>query len=541
MANLDAVYDQIQQRLAEDERRLREDARIRIWDGDWDFVAEIQGTYSHEFDVLRNDSGTAVIELPVEHAVAQLLLVPEEWPTKSMYVTFDKDGVRWSGRIAGTNVKTNARGENHLRISVLHDYQKLKELLVWANPFLPAEVQFPKAWFLFGPSRWAVTTTLFVNLLRKNVSLWMIPDDPVDVGQWFDLDMSNWNMAVKPVDFFSDSSLPAVVSSRFKYFHDCVKDILDDAQLVIECRRYLPGDPPPWPGANLRYGCLVFDVVDKSGWNRQTSNGGSIFDGLVRVINRVLSDGMTEGVEVVPRVEFPSEYYEQGFMGSLPEAPWVVLEHGPHTGMESSDYEYIPPGPAQFVIGGSSMPFVNEGIKAGIIGLGGLLGSIIGQSQIGSVAAEVLEPLYSDVFLAFMAHKHHDRISDQGWDYPYEHWIDSGDKAYTVAALSALRRAKHDTRERHSVTIEMQNGAPYWVGDQGHGDFYIGDRVAVHALGMPKDKLFVEQVERLAYSSNEEGMGWEVEVGMPELTTGIDYLARRYEQLTSGLRDLGVW
>ena len=76
MANLDEVYDLIQQRLAEDERRLREDSRIRLWDGDWEFVAEIQGTYSHEFDLLRNDSGTAVIELPVEHAVAQILLVP---------------------------------------------------------------------------------------------------------------------------------------------------------------------------------------------------------------------------------------------------------------------------------------------------------------------------------------------------------------------------------------------------------------------------------------------------------------------------------
>lgn len=542
MIDLDKVYDDVRTHWSFYEAQQQQDSRIRLWDGNWQMFAEVSGEFEHEYTFLNNDAGSATVQLPLEHAVAQAMAVPEEWPTQSMYLTFDKDGARWSGRVTGSRVVVNYKGEQHFELTATHDYQKLKELLVWANPFLPAEVQFPKAWMLFGPSRWVVATTLLMNLIRKNNSLWMVPDDPMNFGQWFDLDMSNWSMAVKPVDMGRDNSLTAVVSSRFKNFHACVIDVLDDAQLSIECRRYLPGDAPPIPGKNLRYGCLVFDIQDKSGWNKETSFGGNIVSGLSRAIARVASDGFTEGLDYIPRVSQPDEYYQKGFLGSLPSAPWVVLEHSPYTGMESTEYEYIPPGPSQFVTGGSSMPGVNEALKASIIGIGGIIGSIfLGQSQAGAVAESLLEPLYSDVLMAFMAHKHHDRIREQGWDYPFEYWVDGSDKAYTIQALSAMRKAKYETRERRAVKIKMNNGAPYWVGDRGYGDFFLGDRVAVHALGMPKDRLMVEQVQELRYSSSSDDRGWEITLGKPEFVSGLSYLARRYNQTTEGLRELGVW
>lgn len=542
MTDLNLVYDTIIQRHHEYEEKFKADTRIRLWDGNWNLVSEITGEYQHSFKFINNDAGHASLQLPLDHAVSDAMASPENWPTKSMYLTFDKDGARWSGRIASSKVTVNYKGDQYLELNAIHDYQKLKELLVWANPFLPAEVQFPKAWVLFGPARWAVATTLLVNLIRKNNSLWMLPDDPMDIGQWVDLDMSGWNIAVKPVSLFDDSSLTATVTSRFKSFHDCVKDIVADAQLSIEVRRFLPGDSQPIPLMNLRHGCLVVEVVDKSGWNKETAWGGNLINGLTRGIQRVLADGLTEDLEYVPRVTQPDEYFQRGFFGSLPSAPWVVLEHGPYTGMESTEYEYVPPGPSQFVTGGSSMPGVNEVIKASVIGLGGVLGSMfLGQSQLGATAEALLEPLYSDVFMAFMAHKYHDRIQQQGWDFPFEHWTDGADKAYTLQALSALRKAKYETRERRSVKVKMNNGAPYWVGAPGYGDFFIGDRVAVHALGMPEDVLMVEQVQELEYTSSPDDRGWEIVLGKPEYETGLSYLAQRMEQTTAGLKELGIW
>lgn len=545
--SLDSVFEQVEARKKAFVSDRNEPPLIRIWDGNWTQFAEVSLYFEAEFSFENLDSGSASLKIPVDHYIAEALMDPSQWPTKSMYITFDKDGARWSGRIVNAKTEVSYTGDRHLELTAIHDYEKLKELLVWPNPFLPAEVQFPKAWMLFGPSRWVVATTLFVNLLRKNNSLWMVPDDPLNLRQWFNLSMDNWNMAVKPVDFATDNSLTAVVTSRFKSFHDCVQDVCVDAQLSIECRRYLSGDPQPIEGKTLRHGCLVFEVVDKSGWNKPTSFFGTMTQGLSRAIKRVQSDGLTEGLDYVDRVEHPAEYKQKTvgrFTGSKPEAPWVVLEHGEYTGVESTEFEYSPPGPSQFVTGGSSMPGVNEAIKASIIGIGGFLGSLIpgaGQSQLGSVAEAILEPLYSDVFLAFQAHKHHDRIREQGWDFPFEHWVDGGDKAYTLSSLIAMRRAKYDTRERYGVSIKMQDGAPYLVGDNGRGDFFLGDRVAVHALGMPKDKLFVEQVQGLRFSSSYDDNQWEITIGSPEFDSGLAYVAKKLNETRAGLKELGVW
>lgn len=538
---LQNVYDSVHAYLEGLEAKFQEKSWIRLWDGNWNLIDTIDGEYEQKFKFVNNDSGDASVSLPIDHHVAEFLMDYQNWPTKSMYLTFDKDGARWSGRIETVRVDVNYTGDRTVEVLAVHDYQKLKELLVWSNPFLPAEVQFPKAWYLYGPARWAVATTLLLQLIRKNNSLWMIPDDPMDFGQWFDLDMSNWNMAVKPVNFGEDTSLPTLVSSRFKYFHDCVAPICADSQISITCRRYLPGDENPLPGKNLRYGCLVFDIQDKAGYNKETSFGGNFLTGLSRHIRRVQSDGLTEGLDYIPRVTFPEEYSAKGFLGSLPEAPWVVLESGDYTGVEATTVEYTPPGPSQFVTGGSSMPGVNEAIKAAVIGVGGIIGSIFNQSQIGSVADALLEPLYSDVFMAFMAHKHHSRIREQGWDYPFEYWVDGSDKAYTLSALTSLREAKHDTREKMAVSVKMTNGSPYWVGPVGHGDFFTGDRVAVHAEGMPENQLIVEQVTSLEYTKSAGTDEWSIEISKPDFTSGLSYLAERFERTTAGLKELGVW
>lgn len=547
MKDLNQVYSQIQMILEGYEERFKADTEITLWDGDWNLLGQVVGQYDYEFTFLRNDAGSASLVLPIDHYLSEMLIDKDQWPTKSLYLVFEKDGSRWSGRIENMKVTVNYRGDRQVELSAVHDYNKLKELLVWSNPFLPASVQFPKAWFLFGPAKWAVTLTLFVNLLRKNVSLWSLPDDPLDFGQWFDLDMSDWNMAVIPSKFFGDSSPTAVVSSRFKYFHDCVIDILNDAQLTIECRRYLPdmGDEHPFKSypsgekMNLRQGCLVIEVVDKSGWNKETAVAGALTTGFIRGIKRVTGeDGMIEELEIIDTPTQPAEYSEPKWFGTSPRAPWVTLEHGDYTSINASEFDYTPAGPIQWVVGGSSMPGINETIKAAVIGIGGFIGSLVGQSQVGSVAAEVLEPVYSDVFMAFNSWKDRERAEDHGWDAPYEYWADGADKAFTVSAVSALRKAKYDTNESISTSVEMTNGAPYYIGPQGYGDFFVGDLVGVHALGMPKDKLYVEMVESATYRPDS---GWSFEIGKPTFKAGLEYLADKFERSTSALKELGVW
>lgn len=542
MIDHDFYYKQTLSKLAYTDAEFREPPLIRLWDGNWRLLDQIVGAYSYRFKFLANDAGDAEIRVPVDHYAAEVLRDPDAWPTKSLYLTFDKDGTRWSGRIENVTVTTDPTGFEYVDVTAVHDYVKLKELLCWANPFLPAGVQFPKAWMLYGPTRWVLATTLMANLRRKHKSGWRFPRDPVRRGSWNGSEFLDWSMVVKPVDIGSDNTLPATLVSRFKTFHDAAKDIADDAQVSIEVRRYLDGDAQPIPGVTLRHGCAVVDIVDKSGRNGQTSFGGSMIGGLIRAFLRVGGDGLTETVQTVPRVNQPAEYYQQGFRGTVPEAPWVVLEDGPFTTMESAELSYTPPGPVQFVTGGSSMPGINEAIKAAIVGFGGFLGSLFfGQSQLGAVADAVLEPLYSDVFLAFMTQREGSRAAAHGWDAPFEYWVDGADKAYTIAAISSMRKAREQTREKYSATVKLHNGSPYFIGSAGFGDFFINDRVAVHAKGMPENKLFVAQVSELEYSADASDAGWDAVIGTREFDSGWKWMSKRLERVRSGLRELGVW
>src|SRR5690606_35407098 len=122
-------------------------------------------------------------------------------------------------------------GVHTLTATFLHDYENLKWYQVWSNPFLPAAAQFPRVWMVPGPARWALLTCLFVNILRDELSLWHVPDDPLDPSSWLDgLDMSNWAVVVKPLSFVEDmaaGTVWAVPNSRWKTWHDMAIDILE--------------------------------------------------------------------------------------------------------------------------------------------------------------------------------------------------------------------------------------------------------------------------------------------------------------------------
>ena len=88
MSKLDDVYTKVQDSIrALEESNLREEALIRLWDGDWKLLSVIQGDYEHSFSFEKNDAGNATVQLPVDHQVAQLVMDPDKWPTKSLYLS----------------------------------------------------------------------------------------------------------------------------------------------------------------------------------------------------------------------------------------------------------------------------------------------------------------------------------------------------------------------------------------------------------------------------------------------------------------------
>lgn len=356
--DFDAKWAEFQADVAAERAEKLKPPLVRFWDGNWNLRGVVSRINSASIQEVNNETGIAEFELPLDYWMSDWVVNLDERSTQNVHVTVDRDGARWSGRMESFSVVKNEDGTGVLRLRFTHDYEELKHIICYPNPWLPPEVQFPRLWLLFGPARWALKTTLLVNIIRLYSSAWAIKPDPLNPAGWDSFDQSTWMIAVKPGSIEGDNSQPAIVHSRMKNMHEVSHRIVDDAQLSWEFRRYLDGDPEPWPGANLRHGCLVIDLVDKSGFTSGTSFGGNLFAGLIKAFINIDSDGLTEGVDIIDDPNDPDEYRDPDFKGTLPESPWVIYRDGVHTGIQTSEFTYRPPTDVGVVAGGHSMPGV---------------------------------------------------------------------------------------------------------------------------------------------------------------------------------------
>lgn len=353
---------------AAQDRVRRTAPEVKLWDGEWHLQHVISGIeYAASFSWVSNDTGPGQIEIPFDHPAAQWVHDSQgridRGEGRNIHITVDYCGsARWSGRLDKAVVESREDGDEVLVMDFAHDYENLKFYSVWSNPFLPAALQFPRSWLLAGPVTWILLTTLHLQLVREHNPLITIPDDPLDITQWDDtFDQSNWSVVVKPLSFIEAAEsgvVWGVVSSRWATFHDMAKILLEDSELSLVCTRYLEGDPEPWDGANLRYGTLVISIEDKSGVYIGTSNGGTVFDGLVRTVAEFADDFIDSTLNLLTDTEAPDEYFIPGFYATNAEWPYVVYRTGDNSGIEASRFINSPSKAVQVNIGGHSMPGV---------------------------------------------------------------------------------------------------------------------------------------------------------------------------------------
>lgn len=534
----------------ERQRQARQDARrarplIRLWDGDWNYIATVNGYLEATFQFRLNETGAASVTLPADSWVAKDVLAFHRKNSRNIHVTMDKDGTRWSGRMSAARIEKTNTGERLAVFEFLHDYEELKHILVWPNPALPAMVQFPRAFTLVGPSIWVLKMTLLVNVWRLAGDLWALPDDPLDWRQWGnEFHSTNWPIHVKPnTPIISDSSPWTVISSRMKTWHDVAAPVLADSQLSVETRRYLAGDEPPWEGANIRHGALVVDIVDKSGfWSAEgTATFGDVWKGMVRTVQKVTNHVDTTH-SVLDAPSDPPEYHWADFLSTTPNAPYVIYRDGPLTGVETSNFTWEPQTAVQIVNGGHSTYGVNEAISTAVQLVGNMLAGIFSFAlQVGSIADEFLKPLYEDTILAWTSLKSIQRAQQQGWSHYYEHFADGADRAYTINSIIALRQGFWETRERVSHKISVRDGAPWFIGQGGQGHFFVGDRIGATVEGLQDGKVAVEQVTEATFSISRSSMEWEITCGdMASQQSPLESVLSRVQRALGAVHDLGV-
>lgn len=542
--DFDAVFNDIVERLkTDDERRIRRPL-VRIWDGNWVLVGEVHREISAKFTLPENETGVGTVELPASYYLSRWMTAHDQRATKNIFITVDHSGGRWSGMLDDLHQDKDEDGQRILRATFKSDFEHLKHILCYSNPFLPPELQFPRVWILApAPVKWALKLTLHLNLLRLEGSLWTLPDDPMDPSKWFNLDQSTWSQVVAPIKIEDDNSILGIVSSRFKTMYDVQKNITADAQLTWEPRRYLDGDEPPWEGANLRHGTLVWELVDNSGWDKETSFGGNVFDGLTRSFVTIGSDGMTEGIDYIDDPTFPPEYEQPGYKGTAPRAPHIILRDGDRTGIQTNSFHWKPATDVGFVAGGHSVYGVNEAISAAINMAGDLIAAAVFIPPIGGMLDAFLKPLYTDTILAFMKWKDVGRAQDLGWSHYHETWCDGADRAYTLSALIALRTGMWRTREQTSHSVTVADGIEgLRIGQRGRGNAWLGTRIGttVKDWGVA-GRVYVDRITELTLEwSRTKTPLWSLIIGarMQEdpLMKGLEMI----KEAMSLARDLGV-
>lgn len=544
-AALERIYESTMRQRREREEARRKPPAVHIYDGDWRYRGQVFGERDMSFEWIKNDTGSCHITLPAEHHIAQWVANYWDRETANVHVRMDKDGGRWCGTLADCVSEQDDNGDLTVTMNFLHDYEKMKHIDLWPNPLMPAGVQFPKAWIMAGPAIYVLKLTLFMNLFRHFGNLWQLPDDPLDFKSWVQgLNYKEWPMLVKPSSLLLDDSPWCIVSSRFKTFDEAAKDILADGRLMVKLDRWFTGDPQPWPGAGLkRDGQLIVDIVDKSGWWEQTSVGGTIAGGLVRTGVELAENLVDEARVHLQKYEDAEEYTLAGWLGIAPKQPWVVYRtNPPYNTAQSTSFTWQPATVGQITVGGHSSPGINESISIATKLVFNIMGSFILQPNLGSIIDDAASPIYEDTIGAFMSVKNPLRTRRLGWDHYLENFEDGADKAYTLSSLIALRSGFFKTRERTAHKMNIQDGAPYLVGDRGQGHFFLGDRVGGEIPGSKDGRVVVEQVTSIVLTqSADQPHQWEITTGDQETDQDpIDYLLGLSRDFFASIKELGL-
>jgi hypothetical protein len=527
--------------LTERDKRIAQIPDVyRIWDGDWNLHHLVNVDLESEFSLQELDTGDGKQIVPTNTHVGKWLIEMQEridrGETLNVFLTIDTaSGERMGYMLDRAIQRDDADGTSVVESLWKSDFEKFKFYQIRSNPFLPAWVQFPRAFLLPGPTIWVSKTVLFLQLWRENNPLLTFLDDPFLNGTVFndDLDQSEWPIVIKPTSFMEDMNAGTqwcICSSRWDNYYDRMVQIWRDAEITPVLRRYLAGDPEPWPGANLRNGTLVIDFVDNSGTFTGTSHGGNIFSGLLSTITSLAGDFIDSTIELYEGNIIPAEYYEPGSGSSrgnkvLPTCVYLANENSGITDME---FAAVPGTAVQITTGGQSAPGVNEMIAAAFQAGPG-----------GSSAYSLLEPFIVDTLLAWMTVFLGNKASKAGWDRLYEFFVASPGAAYTFSAIMTLRSGAWACRPYTAFKLGVRDARPFVVGMH----LWLGDRIGATRRHENTGRIYIDRVSKITRKrSRSEWQKWEIVAGDERaLRDPFEELYNFTSSLAYGLEQLGAW
>ncbi len=245
---------------------------IKLWDGNINLQYVVRCENEYDWLDVENDTGTGVIKIDAEYEEAQWL-----WDIRG------PQGSRRNHRHprhcrlrrpALVRVPRHRRYGNQRPRPIHRHRDFLIRLRAAEVAGLVGYADHPQQGFSrsryscwVAPTDWALGTALKLNLARAHG--WpsgMGWNDPLADGG--DADYTDWPIVLAPLDYETAATrgtVTGLVLSRFKTWHECAESMLHDADLTVRWRRYMPGDPLPWEGAQVAHGTLVIWFENNSG------------------------------------------------------------------------------------------------------------------------------------------------------------------------------------------------------------------------------------------------------------------------------------
>ncbi|GGF39182.1 Gp37-like protein [Williamsia phyllosphaerae] len=527
--------------------RIAKPPRITLYDGNWNYrgvCANLMADGS-SVELKYNDTGAIHLELPISldsaeakrsTFLAHWALDQESRGTSNIHVIVEKDGARIGGRTDPEKGVTLIRSKDGDKVVLefLEDTQELKHVHMAASPFLPVSlVQQPKEQFLWAPVDWGGLSTLGWNMLRVqgtnfNVNFDLLDPSTHSNGLW-----AQTQIVPMPKPIGSSVAPTTIITGNIKQsWFDVMAPILEDAELMIKTRRFLKGDPEPWPGAgtNWRQGTLFVDIVDKSGWQAGTSLGGNLATGLLRSIANVTSNYVEDSYDLITGAPVDTTGYKlPGVLGTQPPHPYVVYRDGDVTGVQDFQLTRGAGGPCRITAGGQSMPGVNELFEAAIGYAGDVIGDNIniagyGVGSLGGILNAFLMPIIKNSVLAYMSVPLIGRAAQQGWGHYIETSATNVTQAYTPTAIMDLRKRRRETDPDTAFSFTVASGIPWLIGDNGQGHWWLGDRVGATTKYLGA-RVYVTRCRSMTLPiSREEPAVWQAKFG--DLRTQQDALEK---------------
>lgn len=498
-----------------------------------------------------------VLVLPLDHHLARwLITIPNDNAVKKnvvIRVDHMQGYVRWTGLLRNWKVVKKG-GLYQLQVNFISDPQFMQFLLGAPCPPLPLEIfQFPRDLPIFGPTKWACALMILLNLIRIEGNLWNIPPDPFAPDQWDALvDWNVWQVLIKNSPFdLDDSSLWTFLTTRMTRMDTVIQDALDDAQCVMQWRRYFTDEGETVPGGvpladDPANGVLVLEIVDMSGFYAPdgTYTGGALADGFFRTIRTFIAGGV-EDVEafVADNESFPNDYYTPGFLGpGDPTIPFVVVHDSKYSAIDTAELTWAPARAPGVIVGGDN-PLVDQAARLLIESIGAIAGYFLlaGFSGLGSIIADVVMPFIQGTIFAWDQYTHNARAHELGWAHLWE--VNGGNgttiNAWSLGAVVAIRAALEANKSESSHRFSMGMGGRWFPGLH----MLPGSRIG-SVFSRVSDQILVDQLEEmtLGWDYSEDKMhDYVMQVGLSnQAMTLAERQARLINKIFNTMSDIGV-